>query len=106
MGMDCGCGCGDSKKTAKYVCSKCGKEEMREVKEGEVVKSCCAHTILKKAKSSKLDRYLIKGRASVLETLPCLWQMGGNKSIQSGIRQFTKFMARRKYKLIIRSGLE
>lgn len=37
--MSCG-SCGP-KKTAKYVCKKCGKEEVREVKEGEEVKSCC-----------------------------------------------------------------
>jgi len=36
MGM--GCGCSGSKKMAQYVCKKCGKEETREVKEGEVVK--------------------------------------------------------------------
>lgn len=38
------------KKMVKYVCSKCGKEEMREVKEGEVVKSCCGQTMVKKVK--------------------------------------------------------
>jgi len=43
-----GCGCSESKKMAKYVCKKCGKEEMREVKEGEVVKSCCGQDMEKK----------------------------------------------------------
>lgn len=38
-----GCGnCGPkNKKKATYVCVACGKEEVREVKEGEEVKSCC-----------------------------------------------------------------
>ncbi len=35
------CGCSGLKKTAKYACKKCGREEMRAVREGEVVKSCC-----------------------------------------------------------------
>jgi len=47
---DMGCGCYEPKKTAKYVCSKCGKEEMREVKEGEEVKSCCGQNMVKKEK--------------------------------------------------------
>lgn len=43
-------GCGDCgpKKMAKYVCKQCGKEEMKEVKEGEVVKSCCGQVMEKK----------------------------------------------------------
>lgn len=46
-----GCGCGEPKSNmAKYVCAKCGKEETREVKEGEVVKSCCGQTMVKKEK--------------------------------------------------------
>jgi len=45
-----GCGFCGPKKKAKYVCSKCGKEEIREVKEGEVVKSCCGQVMVKKEK--------------------------------------------------------
>lgn len=45
-----GCGSCEPKKTAKYVCTKCGKEEMTEVKEGEEVKSCCGQTMVKKEK--------------------------------------------------------
>lgn len=44
------CGCGKSKKTAQYVCSKCGKEETREVQEGVVEKSCCGQSMVKKEK--------------------------------------------------------
>ena len=33
---------------SKYVCAKCGKEEMRETKEGEEVKSCCGQIMVKK----------------------------------------------------------
>ena len=47
--MSCG-SCGPKKKTAKYVCAKCGKEETREVKEGEEVKSCCGQVMVKKVK--------------------------------------------------------
>lgn len=43
-----GWGCCGSKKKAKYVCVKCGKEEEREVKEGEEVKSCCGQEMKKK----------------------------------------------------------
>ena len=44
-----GCGfCGEKSKMSKYVCSKCGKEEIREVKEGEEVKSCCGQIMTKK----------------------------------------------------------
>lgn len=43
-----GCGSCEPKKIAKYICAKCGKEEMREVKEGEEVKSCCGQTMVKK----------------------------------------------------------
>ncbi len=42
------CGCSGQNKVAKYVCSKCGREEMKEVKEGEVVKSCCGQVMVKK----------------------------------------------------------
>jgi len=45
-----GCGSCGPKKMIKYVCSKCGKEEMREAKEGEEVKSCCGQTMVKKEK--------------------------------------------------------
>ncbi len=38
--------CGPKK--AKYVCTACGKEEEREVKEGEQVKSCCGQEMKKK----------------------------------------------------------
>lgn len=44
--MSCG-SCGPKKK-AKYICVKCGKEEAREVTEGEKVKSCCGQTMVKK----------------------------------------------------------
>lgn len=44
------CGSCAPKKMAKYVCKKCGKEEMREVKEGEVVKSCCGQAMEEKRK--------------------------------------------------------
>ena len=48
--MTCGtCGC-TPKKTAKFVCKRCGKEEIKEVKEGEVVKSCCGEVMEKKEK--------------------------------------------------------
>jgi len=44
-----GCGsCGEKSKMHKYVCAKCGKEEMRETKEGEEVKSCCGQIMIKK----------------------------------------------------------
>ena len=44
-----GCGsCGAESKMSKYVCAKCGKEEMRETKEGEEVKSCCGQIMVKK----------------------------------------------------------
>ena len=45
--MDCNC-CGPKKNMAKYACKKCGKEETRELKEGEVVKSCCGQIMVKK----------------------------------------------------------
>jgi len=44
--MSCG-SCGP-KKMAKYVCKKCGRVETKEVKEGEVVKSCCGQIMAKK----------------------------------------------------------
>jgi DNA-directed RNA polymerase subunit RPC12/RpoP len=43
-----GCEACGPKKMAKYVCSKCGKEEMRDAEEGEEVKSCCGQTMKKK----------------------------------------------------------
>lgn len=44
-----GCGHCEPKKTAKYVCVKCGKEETREeAKPGEEVKSCCGQIMKKK----------------------------------------------------------
>ena len=45
-----GCGsCGPKKKKkATYVCTVCGKEEVREVKVGEDVKSCCGQPMRKK----------------------------------------------------------
>ncbi len=33
---------------SKYVCAKCGKEEVREAKAGEEVKSCCGQNMVKK----------------------------------------------------------
>jgi len=44
--MSCG-SCGP-KKMAEFVCTKCGKVEKREVKEGEEVKSCCGQVMKKK----------------------------------------------------------
>jgi len=43
-----GCGSCEPKKVATYICSKCGKEEVREAKEGEEVKSCCGQSMKKK----------------------------------------------------------
>ncbi len=43
-----GCESCGPKQTAIFVCSKCGKEETREVKPGEDVKSCCGQTMKKK----------------------------------------------------------
>lgn len=42
------CGHCQSEKKVPYVCAKCGKEELREVKEGEAVKSCCGQAMTKK----------------------------------------------------------
>ena len=42
------CGPEDAKKKAKYVCTACGKEEIKECKEGEEVKSCCGQKMEKK----------------------------------------------------------
>jgi Fe2+ or Zn2+ uptake regulation protein len=42
-----GCGSCGEKKMAKFVCTKCGKVETREVKEGEEVKSCCGQAMKK-----------------------------------------------------------
>ena len=44
--MSCG-SCGP-KKTAEYVCKRCGKVEAKEVKEGEQVKSCCGEIMEEK----------------------------------------------------------
>ena len=41
-------GCCDEPKKVKYVCKACGKEEIKEVKEGEEVKSCCGQPMEKK----------------------------------------------------------
>ena len=46
--MGCGCGEPEPKKTAKYVCTACGKEEIREASEGEEVRSCCGKLMEKK----------------------------------------------------------
>ena len=43
-----GCGHCEPTKKAVYICSKCGKEEVKEVKEGERVKSCCGQLMKKK----------------------------------------------------------
>ncbi|MFQ5680486.1 MAG: hypothetical protein ACE5GG_00300 [Candidatus Omnitrophota bacterium] len=43
-----GCGCGEPKQTAKYVCKTCGKEEIREAQPGEEVRSCCGQVMEKK----------------------------------------------------------
>lgn len=42
--------CGPKEKVEKalYECTVCGKEEIREVKEGEEVKSCCGQPMKKK----------------------------------------------------------
>ena len=41
--------CGSKKKReATYVCVACGKKEIREVKEGEEVKSCCGQLMKRK----------------------------------------------------------
>ena len=45
-----GCGSCEPKKMAKFVCTKCGKEEVKEIKEGQVVKSCCGQIMEKKEK--------------------------------------------------------
>jgi len=44
--MGCG-GCGPKEKHT-YICTACGKEEVREAKEGEQVKSCCGKPMEKK----------------------------------------------------------
>ncbi len=44
-----GCGCNEQKSSmAEYVCTKCGKLEKREAKEGEEVKSCCGEVMVRK----------------------------------------------------------
>jgi hypothetical protein len=42
-----GCGC-SKPKIAKYVCVVCGKEEIRQIRQGETVKSCCGQPMKKK----------------------------------------------------------
>lgn len=41
------CGPGKKKKVT-FVCSACGKEEIKEVKAGEKVKSCCGKAMREK----------------------------------------------------------
>ncbi len=36
------------KEKEMYVCTVCGKEEIREAKEGKTVKSCCGQPMKKK----------------------------------------------------------
>lgn len=44
-----GCGHCEPKKMVKYICTKCGKEEMKEeASQGEEVKSCCGQIMKKK----------------------------------------------------------
>lgn len=44
-----GCGsCEPKKKKEVYICKACGKEELKEVKEGEQVRSCCGQPMEKK----------------------------------------------------------
>jgi len=40
--------CGGTVSTFKYVCPKCGKEEVRQASECEEVKSCCGQVMIKK----------------------------------------------------------
>jgi len=42
-----GCGSCEPKK-AKFVCTKCGKEEVKECKPGDECKSCCGQPMVKK----------------------------------------------------------
>lgn len=43
-----GCGYCKPKKKATYVCTKCGKEDVREDKGDRQVKSCCGQPMKKK----------------------------------------------------------
>ena len=43
-----GCGCGEPKNVATYICKACGKEERKEEKFGEQVTSCCGQPMEKK----------------------------------------------------------
>jgi len=43
-----GCGYCGPKKKATYVCTKCGKEDVREDEGGKQVKSCCGQPMKKK----------------------------------------------------------
>ncbi len=62
-----GCGCGEPKSNmAKYVCAKCGKEEMREAKEGEEVKSCCGERMVRKEEFiERMDKQLKEWGAQI-----------------------------------------
>jgi len=42
-----GCGCNEPKKTAKYICRTCGKEDEKE-DVGQETKSCCGQPMDKK----------------------------------------------------------
>lgn len=42
-----GCGSCEPKKKVTYICVACGKKEVKEVKEGEEVKSCCGQPMKK-----------------------------------------------------------
>jgi len=46
--MGCGSYGPKKEKKATYVCVACGKEEARQVKQGEEVKSCCGQPMKKK----------------------------------------------------------
>jgi len=58
--MECGSS-GAKSKVSKYVCARCGKEEMRAAKEGEEVKSCCGQVMVEK------EKYLDKLAAQLKE---------------------------------------
>lgn len=61
--MSCG-HCEPNKAT--YICAKCGREEMREAKEGEEVKSCCGQIMTKKEEHiDKLSLQLKEWRVKI-----------------------------------------
>ena len=62
-----GCGCGEPKSNMiKYVCGKCGKEEMREAQAGEEVKSCCGEKMVRKEEFiEKMDKQLKEWGAQI-----------------------------------------